>query len=210
MIDRHIDKQGWEYEDRPDGRRHYINSPALQEARERARAAEKLDKKIRDAYSAATEPALLDQLKELSINASLMLDGAKAAVSREKFRLMQRESEYGYLDENGTRRPYGATKPSTAADGGGEDVDNLRAQIRHEEASHEAHERPTAKLGIQRSPNHDIYDINGHTKTWVLGLQRTERPTALEPIAILTEPIMIQLLTLIIDRLTQATDEEEA
>lgn len=210
MIDRHIDEQGWEYEDRPNGRRHYVNSPALQEAREKAREAEKIDKNLRDAYAAATEPALTAQLKELSINASLALDGAKAAVNREKFRLMQRESEYGYLDENGDRRPYGATKPDTTADDGEEDIDNLREQIRHDEVNHEAQERPTAKLGIQRSPNHDIYDINGHTKTWVLGLQRTERPAALEPIAILTEPIMIQLLTLIIDRLTQAAHEEEA
>ena len=210
MNDRHIDEQGWEYEYRPNGRRHYVNSPALKEACEKAREAEKIDRNLRDAYAAATDPALLAQLKELSINASLALDGAKAAVSREKFRLMERESEYGYLDENGHRRPYGATKPTTASDDGGEDFDNHREQIRHEEASHDAQERPTVKMDLQRSPNHDIYDINGRTKTWVLGLQSTDDPTALKAVAILTEPIMIQLLTLIIDRLTQAAHEEEA
>lgn len=210
MNDRHIDEQGWEYEDRPNGRRHYVNSPALQEAREKAREAEKIDKNLRDAYAAATEPALLVQLKELSINASLALDGAKAAVNREKFRLMQRESEYGYLDDNGNRRPYGDTRRATTSDDGGDDVDNLREQIRHEKASHEDHERPTAKLGIQRSPDQDLYDINGRTKTWVLGLQSADDTTALKAVAILTEPIMIQLLTLIIDRLTQAAHEEDA
>ncbi len=210
MNGRHIDEQGWEYEDRPNGRRHYINSPALQEAREKAHEAEKIHKNLYNAYTAATEPALVEQLKNLSLDASHALTRAKAMIDREKFRLMQRESEYGYLDENGTRRPYGATKPSTTADEGGEDIDNLSEQIRHEQASHEGQERPTAKLGIQRSPDHDIYDINGRTKTWVLGFQSTDDPTARKAVAILTEPIMIQLLTLIIDRLTQATDEEEA
>ncbi|RSX46091.1 hypothetical protein [Bifidobacterium castoris] len=111
---RYKDSEGYVYEERPCGRREYVESPLLRDLRaDREAAQQEVDRlyDMLDAYDAKHteyEPYERHGIHNAYIEARIRLTGIDSRITREQWRLMRKSSEYGYIDANGERVPYDA------------------------------------------------------------------------------------------------------
>ena len=79
-----------------------------------------------------------------------------------------------------------------------EDFDNMREQPKHEEME-------TGEITIERTPEHDIFDINGHVRTFKLRIGNEQNSSSI----ILTDSDLIDLHMQVMSQLVHM-DEEAA
>lgn len=110
--DEYRDADGDIFEERPCGRREYVGSQKLTRLKhERDVALEQADGFYDelvsfDDFDAVDQPYERHSVHEAYIDARIRLDGIDAAITRERWRLMRKGSEYGYVDIRGDRFPY--------------------------------------------------------------------------------------------------------
>lgn len=79
-----------------------------------------------------------------------------------------------------------------------ENFDSLHRQPKHEEME-------IGEITIERTPEHDIFDINGHVRTWMLQIGSEQNPSSI----ILTDNDLIDLHMQVMSQLVHM-DEEAA
>lgn len=125
MRETHIDEDGYTYEERPHGRREYVDSPKLANLRRALKDAQHRADNLWDEFESfdyfdsVDQPEERHSIHQQYLDACITCTGIDAAITRERFRLMQRGSDYGFINADGERVPYDDDMPTGVATGSG-------------------------------------------------------------------------------------------